>query len=188
MINTLKSIFSIKTITLLLSLSLLHSMAWAVEVNLYDDAKQDAKVVGKIDLSAGVIPIYTPKDSQWVKVADPRNGNVGWVLASELNNAQGGAVTFTQKVTNDGAGPQTYQAVQYGNNPQTGNTDMTMQRMQEQQQAILESTQKAVKNMMQDLSTIYKQQVDMLNNMGVPVTMPIPAQKQPSAGVQPVKK
>lgn len=80
------------------------SVVFAAEINLYAQPASDAKAVGKIDLTAGVIPIISSPDKVWVKVGDPRNGNVGWIKSSELS-AQGGSsagFSFTQEITNNG--------------------------------------------------------------------------------------
>jgi SH3-like domain-containing protein len=86
----------------------LCNISLAKDINLYDQPDEKAKVIGTVDLSAGIIPILTPKEGSWIKVADPRNGNVGWIKSNEMN-ADGGnpsAVTFTQRVINNGSGPQ----------------------------------------------------------------------------------
>jgi hypothetical protein len=63
----------------------LISLCYAKPVSLYEQPKADAKVIGSVDSDAGIIPIFTPKDTNdWIKVADPRNGNVGWVKQAEL--------------------------------------------------------------------------------------------------------
>lgn len=67
------------------ALSLLSSsIAYAVTLNLYDQPKTDAKVVGKIDTESGFVPIFTPKPGDWMKVGDPKNGNVGWIQTKQL--------------------------------------------------------------------------------------------------------
>ena len=129
--------YLVKLITLFLTFTALAftSMAYAKDVTMYDQPKADAKIVGAADLSTGIIPIFTPKSGDWVKIADPRNGNVGWVKSSELTNS--GSFSFTQRIiNNNGKGPQTYQIIQYGKPPQNMSNEQVqnmVQKLQTQQ-------------------------------------------------------
>lgn len=86
------------------------SASFAKNINLYEEPKTDAKIVGTIDPATGIIPIYTPKDSTWVKVGSPTNGNVGWVKSSDLADASTtpSGFSFSQQIENTGKGPETY--------------------------------------------------------------------------------
>ncbi len=90
---------------ILLTLAALFAISatFAKNVNLYEQPKTDAKVVGVIDPAAGIVPIYTPRQGDWVKVGDPKNGNVGWVKSADLvgSNISTG-FSFTQGTTNNG--------------------------------------------------------------------------------------
>jgi hypothetical protein len=46
-------------------------------VSLHAQPKQDAKVIAKVNISQHLIPFYQQK--HWVKVANPKDGKVGWV-------------------------------------------------------------------------------------------------------------
>lgn len=83
------------------------SVCFAQNINLYDQPKSDAKVVGTIDSAAGMVPIFTTKNGDWMKVGDPRNGNVGWVKTIDFSNGNSG-FSFTQHVIDTGKGPQQY--------------------------------------------------------------------------------
>lgn len=150
------------------------SLLFAKEVDLYDAPKADAKVTGKIDLSAGVIPIYTPKEGDWIKVGDPHNGNVGWLKSSEMNSAGSpSTVTFTQRIINDGKSPHTYQFIQYGGEGQklTSEQMQELKKLQLRQQAIQQSMQRAVDEMMMDMNNLYHQH--FMNFSHFPIFMPI---------------
>lgn len=61
----------------------------AKTINLYEAPKDNNnKVIGTADSEAGIIPIFTPQGSSWIKIADPRNGNVGWAKSSDLSDAK----------------------------------------------------------------------------------------------------
>lgn len=153
---------------------ILSTFSQAKEITMYDQPKADAKVVGAADLSSGIVPIFTPKSGDWVKIADPRNGNVGWVKSSELTSA--GSFTFTQRFINNGKGPQTYQIIQYGQpqkNMTTEEVQNMVQKMQTQQNTAQESMQKAVQDMMKNMGAMYQQQWETMQKAGVPIIMPI---------------
>lgn len=168
------------------------SAALAKDINLYEQPQDKAKVVGTVDLTTGIIPIFTPEKGDWMKVGDPRNGNVGWVKSSELNNGGNATFTFTQKIMNDGKGPQTYQVIQYGK-PQkiSGEQVQSMiQKMQTRQQAVQQDMQNAIQNMVKDMNTLYQQTWGSMG--GMPVIMPIvimpPANSSKPATAEPAKK
>lgn len=144
---------------LALALSTLFATQFALakNVNLYDQPKADAKVVGTVDSEVGIIPILTPKDSSWIKAADPRNGNVGWIKTNDLSGTPSGATSITvsqHRETTNGV-PQTFQVLQFGNNKiSTEQANAMYKQMQLHQKAI----QQDMQNMMHD----------MFNNSGMP--------------------
>ncbi len=174
-----------------LSLLTFPWMVFAKEIKLYEQPKMDAKVVATVDLSAGIIPIYTPKaDSKekgWIKIADPRNGNVGWVQSSDLNNTgSSSSVTITQSIVNDNKSPMTYRVIQMGQP-----TDVTSEQskaMEKQIEQERQAVQQSMQNMMRDINQLYK---DSGANFQSPFLMPVivlPVQKNtttsPKAGSQ----
>jgi hypothetical protein len=144
-------------LTVLMGILHFSSTCFAKEINLYDQPKADAKIVGNIDLAAGFIPIYTPKERGWVKIGDPRNGNVGWVKSNELNNGNStqASFTFTQSYINDdnNKSPMTYRIVQFEDTSKlsTEQTQSIMKQMQIQQQSL----QKSIQNMMRDMDQLF---------------------------------
>ena len=149
----------------------------AKEVNLYDQPKDGSKLVGKIDTAVGVVPIFTQPDGVWMKVGDPKNGNVGWIKTSDMTGPPGTptSFTFSQKVFNDKNGvPQGYQILQSGTPSTETNKQMLEynRNIMQQQKQIQETIQSTVQNMMKDLNTLYNQQQKLFGN-GMPVIMPI---------------
>lgn len=149
----------------------------AKEITLYEQANDSSPATGKVDLSIGVIPIFTPKDSTWMKVADPRNGNVGWVKTNEIY--EGGvpaSVTFTQKITSDGKGqPHSYQIIEFGNQKNLNSQQVhdMMQKLQMQQQMMQRSMQKAVQDMIKSMNDLYHEEGSMFDYPHLPFVMPI---------------
>lgn len=145
--------------TLFIVAALFSSYANAKEINLYADPKSDAKVLGKVDLAEGVIPIFSSKEGDWMKVGDPRNGNVGWIKSSDMTTPGAPAsFTFTQKVINDKSGPHTYQLMQFGkpDNVNSAQAQEFIKNIQAEQQMIQMRTQKAIQEMMNDINSLYQ--------------------------------
>ncbi|RDI38958.1 hypothetical protein [Aquicella lusitana] len=175
------------TLIFSLALAIFSLHAYAKEINLYDQPKPDAKIIGKVDLAIGIVPVFTPKEGGWMKVGDPRNGNVGWVKTTDLGSGTDtSAITFTQKVIHDGNTPYTYQFIQYGQ-PQKLTAEQIKemaQKMQTQQKAVQQSVQKAIQNMIKDMDVLYRHQLEVINEMGgFPVVVPVvvtPQQTKPA--------
>lgn len=143
-------------LTMLMGTLHFSSTCFAKEISLYDQPKADAKIVGNIDLAAGFIHIYTPKEGGWVKIGDPRNGNVGWVKSNELNNGNStqASFTFTQSYINDNnKSPMTYRIIQFGE-PSKLSSEQT-QSMMKQIQIQQQSLQKSMQNMMHDMDQLF---------------------------------
>ncbi len=141
----MKSFFSIFSIILATLLSI--NLAIAKNINLYSDPKSDAKIVGTVDSEIGIIPIFTPK-GDWIKVADPRNGNVGWIKSTDLEGSGTTSFTFTQKSTGN-AKPQTYQIIQFGG-PEKLTPEQTkamMKQMELRQEMVQKNIQQLMENM-----------------------------------------
>lgn len=145
----------LKLTTLMTTLNF-SSTCFAKEISLYDQPKADAKIVGNVDLAAGFIPIYTPKEGEWIKIGDPRNGNVGWIKSNEFNkiNSTEASFTFTQSYINDNnKSPMTYRIIQFGK-PSKLSSEQA-QSMIKQMQIQQQSLQKSIQNMMFDMDQLF---------------------------------
>jgi hypothetical protein len=134
-------------------------------LTLYDQPKSDAKSIGTIDSEVGMIPIFTPKDSAWIKVADPKNGNVGWIKSADLDMKGTNGFSFSQKMISTGKGPQSY-VIQFGI-PQTLTPEQSqafIKRIKEQTQSIQKDTQKMMQDMFKSINQMQTQ---------FPVIMPV---------------
>lgn len=116
----------------------------AKTLNLHETPQVDSKIIGNINTEMGVMPIFTPKGSNWVKVADPSNGNVGWVESKELN--QGG---FQFNVINSHNGKQFSQTIQYSGNANAARQqiDKTIYDMQKRYEMIERDMHKLMQDM-----------------------------------------
>lgn len=142
--NSLKNklVYCLGTAMLLSPLAL-----FAKEVNLYDQPNANAKIVSKIDLAAGVIPIFTPQPGDWMKVGDPNNGNTGWVKTADVKNVKG-SVSFSQQIYSDASGPG-IQVFQFGNPKQLSAEEQQkfMKDMESRQQAMRQTMQHEIEEM-----------------------------------------
>lgn len=157
--NTIPSLL-ITLVALIVSNSLL-----AKTLTLFDQPKNDAKAIGSIDSASGIIPIFTPKDSSWIKVADPTNGNVGWIKSSDFNTVSKTS-GFSFKMINTGNGPSNYQIIQFGgSNPFTS----------EQSQALMKQMESRTKALQKDMQMMVH---DMFNGLNLtapnfPILVPV---------------
>jgi len=155
----------IQKLLIILVFLLFSHFCFAKTLPLYDQPKTDAKSIGTIDSEAGIIPIFTPKDSNWIKVADPRNGNVGWIQSSDLNAKDANGFSFSQKIISTGNGPNSY-FIQFGT-PKLLTPEQSKEffnRLQEQTQNIQRDTQKMMQDMFKNMNQF---------EMQFPIVMPV---------------
>lgn len=157
--------------------SLFPLASFAKSINMYDEPKDKAKIVGTVDTEAGIIPIYTPPKGEWIKVADPRDGNVGWIKTSVLGDKGNTEYTFTQRFINTGNSPQSYQIIQLG-----GSHKLSSQEIQDilkQNKLQQEQMQKNINKMIEDMNKLYQWNTHWFTN-DAPFIMPVivmPAQQ-----------
>jgi len=137
----------VKKIFVLICSILITNVSQAKLINFYNQPMDNAKILGSMDSEAGVITIFTPKDSQWIKVADPRNGNVGWIKSSDLNVS---GVSYN--VITTGNGKQNYQVIQFGTGPSMSPEEVAQmtKQIQRRQEAIQKNMQQMVRDMFND--------------------------------------
>lgn len=167
------------------------SISYAKPINLYDEPKADAKVVGTLDSQVGAITIFTPKDGGWVKVADPRDGKVGWIKSTEF-----GDTNFSFRVITSGDGAKGYRVYQYGGtqaySPQK--MDEEMKKMQQRQQAIQRRMQHLMEDMFDDFyypTPIFVPVIVVPEKSSAPKPAAVKSKtesQQPEPATQPTKK
>jgi hypothetical protein len=157
-------------LTILFSVALFSSsLVFAKMINLYEQPQADSKVVATVDSNAGIVPIYSPPKSEWIKVGDPHNGNVGWMKSSEFNTSGSG---FSFRVINSGSGPNSFQVLQFG----TPNAEQSKAALKE-----MEAKEKALQKQMQDMvKTMFNSQQNT-NWPNFPVIIPVIINPQETA-------
>lgn len=94
---------------------------FAKTLNLYTEPRSDSKVSGNVNTENGVTIVYTPKTDEWIKIANPTNGDVGWIKSSDLGNN-----TYSMRmITSDGRS-HNLQAYQFG----FGKDQVTQQQLE----------------------------------------------------------
>lgn len=172
-----------KLILILSCLAMLFSAyTFAKTIDMYDQPNPQAKKIGSVDSSAGIIPIFQPNNNQWLKIADPRNGNVGWIKTQDLSNGKEPMnVTVTQKVMDLGSGPYNFRLIQF-NDP----SKMTP----EQQQAMVKQIEQQRQQLQNQVKTMVDQVSKEFNQVfsTFPIVMPVvifPQENQPAKNAQP---
>ena len=165
----------------LLLLAVLFSplISFAQKITLYDQPATNAKIVGNADLSSGIIPIFTPSTGDWTKIADPTNGNVGWVKKSDISHAKG-TTNFSQQIITNNPASQSNQTFLFGM-PQNMNQEQMqawVKKAQEEQQMM----QQKFQNVMKDMNELFQREWQLFNSNSL---LPVQPTTQPTT--QPVK-
>ncbi|ACJ21179.1 SH3 domain-containing protein [Coxiella burnetii] len=103
------------------------------QVNLYEKPQSNAKILQKLSPAERLIPIYRQKG--WIKVGDPRNGEVGWVNRDQYYEAlqkyyQPDIQTVFIRAEHNEKGKRTIDVVAYKNGKKL--TDKEAQQLYEQ--------------------------------------------------------
>jgi hypothetical protein len=152
------------------------SAAFAKNINLYDQPNTTAKVVGSINESAKLVPIFTNKAGDWMKVGDPTNGNVGWVKVSDFNNSGNGATSagfsISEETVNTPNGPKTYRTIQFAQPEDNAQTQLAIKHLVEQQQAIMQNSQRMFNDVYKQMNDLYKSNPAAFGSFP-PIMMPV---------------
>lgn len=138
---------------------------FASDLSLYENPDVNSKVVTTLKSGSQLIPIYSPEKGEWVKVANPKDGTVGWVKSEDLKgpvittkiNDSGVQQTI---ITNKEKSPQIYEIIRFSGPNALSNEDAQkiaqamekrQQKMRESMNKMQESVQKMMQNMMQEI-------------------------------------
>lgn len=146
----------------------ISSNCLAKSVNLYDQPNANGKVINTVDSNTGIVTIYKPKEGDWVKVGDPRNGNVGWAKLSDLKG-----VGLQFNIIQSGNGLHSYQLIEYdGSSILTPEQIETVNKQMQKQQQAIQMRQQAIQD------NVNKMMNDVFNTMhqywvNLPMIMPV---------------
>ena len=152
-----------KMLTLIIfCLSIIVSTAYANSIKLYEKPKDSSHVIQTLKAGTQLLPIYYPKQGDWIKVANPTNGDVGWVKVSDLNGetTTNGVVSTQKIIVKPGQSYQIYQQKSVdADAPQAIDPEQVQQMMTKMQQKATQmeqSMQEVLNNMVQQINTMQK--------------------------------
>jgi hypothetical protein len=165
---------------------------FAKPVTLYEQPKTDSKIVGTIDSASSMVPIFSNKEGDWMKVGDPQNGNVGWIKVNDVaasNTANGVTSTgfsMSEKTVNTSNGPKTYRVMQFGNTPPLTpeQSQAVTAAMQKRQVEIQSGTMQMLQSVIDNANAAYKANPNLYNSINFPFIVPVvvvPVANQPTA-------
>lgn len=152
----------IKTLILLLLGMAYSSSIFSKTIHLYANPSSKSQIVANAESKQRLIPIFYPKQGKWLKVANPDNGDVGWVSfedmhgTSSISGHQG--VAMTQRIithqTNDKNGPKIYRVIEYSGPNQLKEADIKKltAEMQKRQKRMNQMMKKTIEQMQRDFS------------------------------------
>lgn len=133
-------------------------LAKADDLSVYDKPEEKAKIVTTIKSNQEIVPIFYPKDGKWVKIADPQNGNTGWVKAENIKSPKTVTkITIADK--NNGNSTETYRMIKCSNtkNLSDSDTKQAVKQAAEASRKIESSMQKMHERMRSDMAEIFKE-------------------------------
>lgn len=159
-------------------------------ITLYTAPDTKASVAAKATASSDLIPIFYPPNSTWVKVADPSNGNVGWVEIDTLKRldlwptAQGMMqrkviTTTTEQSTN---GP-IYKVVEYSSGPQKltpAQANALIAKVQAQQEQVNAAFQSSMQSMLNQMHQLTNESFSYFPMMQPIIVVPVAAEAAPA--------
>ncbi len=184
----MKSLTNRNIMTFLLTIIALFfaPLTFAKMINLYDQPKADAKILDTLDSEKGIVPIFTGDKGQWMKVGDPKNGNVGWIKISDLADKSGSlstSLSVTQHIVKTPSGPKTYQQIELATPKPMSDTESQalIKQMQTREQEMQKNMQKMMSDFYKDMNSLYQSNPAVFTQTAFPVVMPIIVVPQPSA-------
>jgi hypothetical protein len=156
----------ISIITVLFSV-FLATTAFADTLNIYEKPEANSKVITTMKGGEQLMPIFYTEKRDWVKVANPQNGDVGWAKVSELkcpiiitkvNGSETHQQIFVGK--NKGRQPQTYSIIQY-----SGSEELKSEEAQKVIKEIEEHNKKVEKSMQKMREQMQKSMLKMFEGL-----------------------
>lgn len=106
----------------------LVSTAFATNLSLYEKPDTSSKVIATLHDGDAIIPIFYPEKSEWVKIGNSKNGDVGWVKLKDLHGpvivSQTNGQTIKQQIISDGKQPEDVKIIQYTASAQFNQKDI----------------------------------------------------------------
>jgi len=145
-------------IILLTILALNSGLAQGKSLTLLSKPETNSASIATVQSGDRLIPIFSPEKSDWIKVADPSNGNVGWLKRQDLGLNQQQPRLYQkriEKVTGDKSkGPYQREVFEYKGteNLSQEQVKQLFEHMEQQQLRMQAAMQSMFNNMMNHIS------------------------------------
>jgi hypothetical protein len=150
-----------------LFLVLLSVVTLAATLNVYEKPEEHAKIIASMKSGEQLMPIFYTEKRDWVKVANPKNGDVGWVKVGELKGPMiitkiNGVETRQQIIADKNSKdqkPQVYSIIQYSGSQELKPEDAqkVVKDMEERSKKMNESMQRMQEHMQKNISEMFKE-------------------------------
>ncbi|CAL7963182.1 conserved exported hypothetical protein [Gammaproteobacteria bacterium] len=147
--------------------TVLATAAFAGTLNIYDKPEANSKVIATMKSGEQLMPIFYTEKRDWVKVANPQNGDVGWAKVSELKGPMiitkvNGAQIHQQVIVDKDKGkqPQTYSIIQY-----SGTEELKPEEAKKVIKEVEERNKAMEKSMQKMREQIQKSMLEMFGNL-----------------------
>jgi len=137
------------------------TQATSKPINLYKNPTYNSKITSKLTPGSQLIPIYYPTKGDWLKAANPKTGQVGWIKFSDLKGTTPlpgfQQLTFNQRIETrniNNSAPQAYRIIEY-NGPKKLNPEEIkefIRQMQVHQSKINGTMQLMLRGMLEDFN------------------------------------
>lgn len=158
--------YKVLSIIAALFCTVLSGVTFADTLNVYEKPEANAKVIMEMKSGQQLMPIFYTEKGDWVKVANPQNGDVGWAKVGELKGPKivtkvNGTQTYQQIITGKDKEkqPQVYSIVQYSGPEELKpeEAQKVIKGLEEKNKKMRESMQKMQEQMQKNMSEIFKE-------------------------------
>jgi hypothetical protein len=144
--------------------TVLATAVFADTLNIYEKPEVNAKVITTMKSGEQLMPIFYTEKRDWVKVANPQNGDVGWAKVSELKGpliitkVNGNQMRQQVIVDKDkDKQPRTYSIIQYSGTEELKpeEAQKVMKEAEERNKAMEKSMQRMRKQMQKSMLEMF---------------------------------
>lgn len=134
----------------------------AASLSLYEAPNATSKVITTLDAGEQLIPVFHPEKSEWIKVANPKNGDVGWVKVDDLKGGVNiSGVSIRQQVVVDKDNkPQGYRIIEY-----TGSKQLQPEAVDDLIKQVQRQGMEMQKNMLKMQESTQQMMMDITKNI-----------------------
>lgn len=143
--------------------AILSITVFADTLNIHEKPESSSKIIASMKSGEQLMPIFYAEKKDWVKVANPQNGDVGWAKVSELKGpviiTKINGATHKQIIVGNNkkeTQPQVYSIIQY-----SGSQELKPEEAQKIVKDMEENSKKMEKSMQKMQEHIQKNMLEM---------------------------